>query len=247
MTIIIVTVIGDAGPPNSVVSRLRNLRLFERLGPQELHRMAGFMDTRNYRPGECIFEADEQADRLYFVDRGIIKITIASLEGEERVLDVVTAGNVFGEPFLSKDNRRTVAAHALTAATIRTMSVETFMSVMEDLPALCIGFVDHLIDLQRRTLGRLNAQMQKDRGVRMLAVLLDLAERCGHRIGDDYALPDELTQVELARMIGLHRSAVSLLLNYYRRMGVLGGRGSAVVIHSAPAEALLRKAGALLS
>lgn len=247
MTIIIVTVAEDAGPPNSVVSRLRNLRLFERLGPQELHRMAGFMDTRNYRPGESIFEADEQADRLYFVDRGIIKITIASLEGEERVLDVVTAGNVFGEPSLSKDNRRTVAAHALTAATIRTMSVETFMSVMEDLPALCIGFVDHLIDLQRRTLGRLNVQMQKDRGVRMLAVLFDLAERCGRQVGDAYALPVELTQAELAQMMGLNRSTVSLLLNRYRRAGVLGGRGGSIVIHSAPTRTVLRNAGALLS
>lgn len=209
--------------------------------------MAGFLDTRTYRPGESIFEADEQADRLYFVDRGIIKITTASLEGEERVLDIVTAGNVFGEPFLSKDNRRTVTAQSLTAATIRTMGVETFTRLMEDLPALRVGFVCHLLDLQRRTLGRLNVQMQKDRGVRMLAVLLDLAERCGRQVGDAYALPEELTQAELARMMGLNRSTVSLLLNRYRRAGVLGGRGSVIVIHSGPTQSVLRNAGALLS
>lgn len=223
------------------------MRLFERLAPQDLCKVARFFDTRSYRPREFIFDAEERADRLYFVDRGIIKVAAASPEGEERVLDVITAGNVFGEPFLSMENRRTVTAQSLTAATVRTMATETFMSLMETLPNLCLSFVGHLMDLQRRTLSRLSVQMQKDRGVRLLATLLDLAERCGQRIGDNYALPAELTQGDLAGIIGLNRSTVSLLLNYYRRTGVLGGRGSVVVIHSAPTEALLRKAGGLLS
>lgn len=229
------------------VARLRNLRLFETLAPRELHRVARFLDTRYYRPGERIFDAEEPADRLYFIECGIVTITAESAEGEEHILDVITPGHVFGEPFLSKDNRRTVTAQSLTPATVRTMGAEAFMSLLGSLPNLCLSLVRHLMDLQRRTVGRLNAQMQKDRGVRVLAVLLDLAQRCGQRIGDDYALPAELTQAELARVIGLNRSTVSLLLNDYRRTGVLGGRGSVVVIHAAPAEALLRKAGALLS
>jgi CRP-like cAMP-binding protein len=36
----------------------------------------------------------------------------------ERVLDVMAAGNIFGEPFLSQNNRRTVAAESLSATAV---------------------------------------------------------------------------------------------------------------------------------
>ena len=233
--------------PQDPRSNLRSLRLFAGLGPQEVRETARFLDIRYYRPGEFIFDMGEQADRLYFLERGIIKVMIVSPDGRERILDVVNAGNTFGESYLSSGKHRTAAAQSLTAATVRTITLEAFTNLMETLPTLCLNFVRHLTDLQRRTLVRLDAQMQMDRGLRLLAVLLDLAERCGQRTGDQYTLPGELTQGELARMVGLNRSTVSVLLNDYRRNGVLGGQGGVIVIYSSPARAVLRKAGLLLS
>jgi CRP-like cAMP-binding protein len=93
----------------------------------------------------------------------------------------------------------------------------------------------------------LDAQIQMDRGLRLMAVLLDLAERCGRQTGDNYVLPGELTQGELARMVGLNRSTVNVLLNYYRRNGILGGQRGVIAINACPARAVLRKAGLLLS
>jgi CRP-like cAMP-binding protein len=201
------------------------------------------LDVRYYRPGEFIFDMGEHAGRVYFLERGIIKITIVSPDGRERILDVVNAGDTFGETFLSIGRRRTAAAQSLTASTVRTMALEVFMSLMQTLPNLCLNFIQHLTELQRRTLVRLDAQMQMDRGLRLLTVLLDLAERCGRRTGDAYTLPGELTQGELACMVGLNRSTVSVLLNYYRRIGILGGQGSTLVIHATPTRALVEGAG----
>jgi CRP-like cAMP-binding protein len=203
------------------------------------------LDVRHYRPGEFIFDMGEQAGTVYFLEKGIIKITILSPDGRERILDIVNAGDTFGEAFLSNGKRRTAAAQSLTSSTVRTMALEMFMNLMQTLPNLCLNFVHHLTDLQRRTLVRLDAQMQLDRGLRLLAVLLDLAERCGERSGDTYRLPGELTQSELARMVGLNRSTVSVLLNYYRRGGILGGQRGMLVIYAVPARALLEQAGLL--
>jgi len=221
--------------------------LFERLAPRELLEIARLLDARSYQPRTVIFRMGDQADRLYFLDRGIIKLTTVSPAGVERLLDVTGSGNIFGEPFLSRDSRHTLTAESLTPTAVWTMAAETFMGLLETLPTLCLNFVRHVTDLQRRALGRLLAQMEVDRGVRLVAVLLDLAERCGLRTCDDYTLPAELTQTELAHMVGINRSTVSLLLNRYRRTGVLGGHGSVVVVHSTPAKALLMKAGILLS
>ena len=208
--------------------------------------MARFLDIRYYRPGEFIFEMDERIDRLYVLEKGIVKVTNVAPDGRERILDVVKAGHTFGEAFLSSGKRRTTAARCLTATTVRTITLEAVSNLMRTVPNLCLNFVRNLTDLQRRTQARLDAQIQTHRGLRLIAVLLDLAERCGQGTGDDYVLPGELTQGELARMVGLNRSTVSLLLNHYRRNEILGGQGGVIVIYAGPARAALRKAGLLL-
>lgn len=233
--------------PQEPISSLRNLRLFARLVPRELRAVARCLDIRSYRPDEFIFDIGELADRLYFLNRGIIKVATVSPDGRERILDVVGAGDTFGETFLSSGKRRAAAAQSLTIATVQSMTTAAFMSLVEAIPNLCHNFVRHLIDLQRRTLGRLDAQMQMSRGLRLLAVLLDLAERCGQRAGDKYTLPKELTQGELARTVGLNRSTLSVLLNNYRRDGILGGQGGIIVVYPNPARSALKRAGLLLS
>ncbi|HVI84247.1 MAG TPA: Crp/Fnr family transcriptional regulator, partial [bacterium] len=155
--------------------------------------------------------------------------------------------STFGEAFLSGEKHRTAAAQSLTASAVRTISLESFSNLMRTLPNLSLNLVRMLTDLQRRTLARLDAQIQMDTGLRLMAVLLDLAERCGRQTGDNYVLPGELTQGELARMVGLNRSTVNVLLNYYRRNGILGGQRGVIVINTCPARAVLRKAGLLLS
>jgi CRP/FNR family transcriptional regulator, cyclic AMP receptor protein len=227
------------------VPRLGAMRLFEGLAPRELREVARSVDARTYRPRTVIFCMGDLEDRLYILDRGIIKLSTVSPDGVERVLDVMVAGSIFGEPFLSQNSRRTVTVESLTAASVWTMAADTFASSLNNIPTLCRNFVNHLMNLQHRALNRLIAQMETDRGVRLLAVLVDLAQRCGHRTDDDYTLPAELTQGELAQLVGINRSTVSLLLNDYRRTGVLGGQGSVLVIHATAAKSLLRKAGVL--
>jgi CRP/FNR family transcriptional regulator, cyclic AMP receptor protein len=233
--------------PQDPAPNLRDLRLFADLVPEQLREVARFSSTRRYRSGDFIFNMGDRADRLYFLERGIIKVTIVSPDGRERILDVVNAGEAFGELCLSGAKRRTAAARSLTATIVRAITFDAFTSLMQTFPNLSFNFVRYLTDLRRRTLGRLDAQIQMDRGLRLLAVLLDLGERCGRRTGDSYTLPEELTQGELARMVGLNRSTVSVLLNDYRRDELLGGKGGTIVIHSSPSRAALRKAGLLFS
>lgn len=50
-------------------------------------------------------------------------------------------------------------------------------------------------------------------------MLVDLAEHVGQRTGDTYTLPEELTQGDLARMVGLNRSTVSRFINWVQAQG----------------------------
>ncbi len=225
---------------------LRNVHLFKGLATRELRELAPLLQTHDYHRGQFIFHMGEKADRLFFLDRGTVKISRISPEGEERILDVFNRGDTFGELFFGKDKRRVASAQAMTSVTARTMTEEAFMGLMRTRPDLCLNFVRHLVDHGRRTLARMEALMHVASGPRLLAMLLDLGERCAPLADDRYTLPGKLTQENLARMAGLNRSTASKIINEYRRNGILGGQRGMLVIHRSRARAALKKAGLTL-
>ncbi len=227
------------------IGNLRNVHLFKDLTPKELRDLAPLLDVHHYRRGEFIFHAGEKADRLYFVDKGSIKTSVVSRDGEERILDILRAGDTFGELFFGREKLRAATARALTDAIVWTMGEEKFMEFMRLRPDLCLSFIRHVVDQQRRTLARMEAMMQVRSGPRLLAILLDLAERCARREGDCYVFRGGLTQEDIGRMAGLNRSTVNVLINEYRKKGILGGEGGTLRLHLKPVRAFLEKAGLL--
>ncbi len=225
---------------------LGSVRLFKGLTDRELRKLAPLLEARQYRPGQFIFQVGEKADCLYFLDRGIVKISLTSPDGEESLLDVFKAGDTFGELFFDKSRRRVAAAQAVTDVAVRLIPEEVFRGLMRTWPALCLSFIRHLVDQQRRTLTRLTALLHVASAPRLLATLLDLGERCAPLVDDRYTLPGELTQESLAKMAGLNRSTASRIINDYRRLKILGGQRGMLVIYRSRTRTALKKAGLTL-
>lgn len=223
---------------------VRDLRLFETVTPRELRKLKPLFQIRHCRQGEFLFHVGDAAKLLYFVEQGVIQVSSISSEGDEHILDIFKPGDVFGELFVSDEHHRTAAAQALSTVTVRTLSEEAFKRVIRIFPNVCHNFVRCLVEDQRRTLVRMEAVMHMGAGVRLLTFMLDLAERCGTRTnGYCTLLPGKFTQSDLARMVALDRTTVTLFINRYRRQHILGGHRSIVLIHLARARAFLRKTG----
>lgn len=228
------------------IEKLRNIRFFEHLTPEEQRGLSPLLEVRHYRKGELLFRMGQPADRLYFLQEGTVKVSALSPTGAERILDIFKPGDTFGEQIFSADKRRVGAAQALSHVTAQTVTEEGFRRLMQMHPGICPNFVRHLVGRQRRILMRLEALLHTQVSTRLLAILLDLGQRCAQLVDDSYNLPGEVSQADLARMSGLNRSTVSLVINDYRRRGVLAGKGRRIVIHRTPALALLKSAGLAL-
>ncbi len=74
--------------------------------------------------------------------KGSVKISILSSGGEERILDILRAGDTFGEIFLGREKLRAATARALTDAIVWTMVEEKFMEFVRLRPDLCLMEVD---------------------------------------------------------------------------------------------------------
>jgi len=223
---------------------VRDLRLFETLTPWQLRKLKPLFEVRHYRQGDVLFQTGDTGNLLYFIEKGAIKVSLISAEGDERILDIFKPGDTFGELFVSQGHQRTATAQALSAAVVRTLTEDAFKRMMQAVPDVCHYFVRSLVEDQRHMLVRLEAVMHMGAGPRLLTFLLDLAERCGRRTnGYSTLVPGRITQEELGRMVGLNRTTVTLLINRYRRKGVLDGRRNILLIHPTRARAFLQKAG----
>lgn len=189
----------------------------------------------------------EEASCFYIVEKGVVKVSRMLPTGDERVIQLHKPGDTFGWFYMNRWGRWTVGAQALTSATVRTIRREAFTRWMQSIPALSMNFIDNLIEQLRRMLVRVEALEHPEPGPRLLAILADLAEHLGEPASDSYTLPGFPTQGDLARMAGLNRSTVNLLINGYRREGILGGRRGVLVVYGAPTRAILMKAGLAVS
>jgi len=91
---------------NAVSVLRRPQRLFAGLAPQELLHLSSLLDVHHYRRGEFIYHTGDKADRLYFLDKGAIKVNAIAPDGEERILDIVKPGEIFGALFVGPDGCR---------------------------------------------------------------------------------------------------------------------------------------------
>jgi len=199
--------------------------------------------TQHYRRGAFLFQPGEVADQLFWVCQGIVKLSAPTLQGGERLLNIFWPGDFFGTLWLSHDQRRVSSAQALSPVTVQATTNFGLTQFLRRCPDLHTDLLQNLFDQQGRNTLRVGALLNADIGERLLAILLDLGERYGQPIADGYRLAADLTQEDIAHLVGLDRSTTSLLINRYRRDGVLGGRGRLLEIYQAPVRALLEQAG----
>ena len=205
--------------------------------------LAPYLHTQHYRRGAFLFQAGEVADQLFWICQGIVKLSAPTLEGGERLLNIFWPGDFFGMLWLSRDQRRVSIAQALSPVTVQTTTNGGLTQFLRLRPDLHTDLLQNMFDQQHRSMLRVEALLSADIGARLLAILLDLGQRYGQPIADGYRLAADLTQEDIAHLVGLDRSTTSLLINRYRRDGVLGGRGRLLEIYQAPVRALLEQAG----
>jgi CRP-like cAMP-binding protein len=189
-----------------------------------LGRIAAQKSTREYRDKEKIFSQGDDADAMFYIESGHVKLTVASKGGKKAILAILGKGDFFGENCLLNNSRRTTTATALQSSTIACIMKTVLSDIMDREPAfssllVCnllsrIGhieedFTDHLLNSSERRLARL---------------LLRLSH-FGQKSKAELAIL-HISQSTLAEMVGTTRSRVSFFMNRFREMGLIKYNGT---------------------
>lgn len=182
---------------------------------------------------QMIFSQGDQADAIFYVQKGKVRLTVVSKTGKEATIAIVDEGNFFGEGSLAGQLLRMGSATAMTDCEILRVEKKTMINALHREPALSEMFVAYLLARNIRYEEDLADQLFNSSEKRLARVLLLLA-RFGKEGVPETVVP-KISQETLAEMVGTTRSRVSFFMNRFRKLGFIqysGGVDGALQVHS---------------
>jgi len=176
-----------------------------------------------------IVRQGEPSRSLYFVTRGLVRISSVLPTGRQVVVALIEPGEVFGEAALLGEPSP-VEARAVSFATVVPIDVLALQAVLQRQPATATEVLRLLASRLRRTAGALEDALALDVGGRVSRRLHELAVRHGVPDTTGVRLGVFVTQEDLGRMVGASRESVNRSIRALASKGLILRRGRSVVI-----------------
>jgi CRP-like cAMP-binding protein len=180
--------------------------------------------------GDVLFREGEPGDRLYVIAEGKIKLGRRSNDGRENLLSILGPGEMFGELSLFDPGPRTATASAVTDAIVYELRHHALVQWVSDHPAVAMHLLGALARRLRRTNDTLADLVFSDVPGRVAKALLDLSHRFGEPAEDGVRVAHDLTQEELAQLVGASRETVNKALADFAARNWVRREGRAVVL-----------------
>lgn len=203
--------------------------------------LARQLSPAELRRGDTLYEQDQPADGLYIILDGKVKLCCRAPDGREKLLEIRGPADVLGAVSALDLGPRTASAIAITDVSAATVDGEQLRMWMAERPQICDRLIRHLAGRLRRANLRLLDVVFDDVPGRVAKELLHLAHRFGSRQGELMSVRHDLTQRELAQLVGATRESVNKALCDFVHRGWITTDGKATIIHSP--ELLAKRAG----
>lgn len=204
--------------------------LFAAIDPEAAQALFTSMRPLRLLRGHAVFHEGEPGDRLYVIGSGKVKLGRRSSDGRENLLSVLGPGEMFGELSLFDPGPRTATATAVADARLYELTHTELIDWLERYPAVAKHLLEALARRLRRTNEALADLVFADVPGRVAKALLDLSTRFGEPAEDGLRVAHDLTQEELAQLVGASRETVNKALADFASRGWVRREGRAVVL-----------------
>jgi CRP-like cAMP-binding protein len=179
---------------------------------------------------QTIFTQGDEADAVFYIQEGKIRLTVVSKIGKEATLGILSAREFFGEGSLAGQTLRMGSATAMTDCELLQIDRKAMMRALHREHAFSDLFVAYLLARNIRYEEDLVDQLFNSSEKRLARMLLLLAH-FGKEGMPEVVIP-KISQETLAEMIGTTRSRVSFFMNRFRKLGFVDYGESGLQVHS---------------
>jgi CRP-like cAMP-binding protein len=198
------------------LSLLRNHSLFRDLPAAVIEHLGSYMKTRRVVRGTTIFAKGDPGTGLMGVLAGTVKVSVASAEGKDIVLNLFHEGEVFGEIALLDGRPRTADATAMSDCELVVIERRDFVPFLSDHPDVMLKFIEILCSRLRRTSEQVQDITFLNLPTRLAKTLLQLTAA---EDGSAAARKAAVTQREISQMIGISRESTNKQLRAWAKRG----------------------------
>jgi CRP/FNR family transcriptional regulator, cyclic AMP receptor protein len=200
------------------LSLLRNHSLFRDLPPAVIEHLGSYMKTRRVVRGTTIFAKGDPGTGLMGVLAGTVKVSVASADGKDIMLNLFHEGEVFGEIALLDGRPRTADATAMSDCELVVIERRDFVPFLSDHPDVMLKFIEILCSRLRRTSEQVQDITFLNLPTRLAKTLLQLTAA---EDGSATARKAAVTQREISQMIGISRESTNKQLRAWAKRGLI--------------------------
>ena len=193
-------------------AEVRKAPLFSALDDESSATLRESMLPVKVSKGNTLFKEGDAGDRLYVVVEGKLKLGTTSTDGRENLLSILGPGEMFGELSLFDPGPRTATATAVTDARLLSLSNDKVIGWVSQHPKVSLQLLGRLAQRLRRSNEVLADLVFSDVPGRVAKAIMDLGNRFGVQKEDGLHVNHDLTQEELAQLVGASRETVNKAL-----------------------------------
>ncbi len=192
-----------------------------------------------YGANRTIFRQGDQADSVFYLRRGKVRISVTSRQGKAAIVAILDSGDFFSEGCLAGQPLRIASATAITNCSLVRIDRPLMARMLHEQHKLSELFLAHLLSRNARYEEDLVDQLFNSSEKRLARILLLLAH-FGKESKTETILPS-INQENLAQMVGTTRSRVSHFMNKFRQLGFVDYDGGALTVNSGPLSVILHE------
>src|ERR1700748_3467378 len=225
---------------DDVDETLARAGIFQGVEPAAAEALAQSLEPVEFPRGHVIFAEGEPGDRLYIIQSGKVKLGRKSPDGRENLLAIMGPADMFGELSIFDPGTRTSSATTVTEVRALAMDRAALREWISKRPEIAEQLLRVLARRLRRTNNMLAELIFTDVPGRVAKQLLQLAQRFGTQEGGALRVTHDLTQEEIAQLVGASRETVNKALADFAHRGWIRWEGKSVLISDS--ERLARRA-----
>lgn len=191
--------------------------------------MAPSLVTLDFRDRAVVYGQGDRLASLFWLLKGIVKLSHITEGGIQLTTDVMGPGSVFGSTLAAHISEHT--ATALGEIHVVKVTHEDLNSLAGESPEIVAFLCAELETWQKRTERKLITVLTKKVETRLVETLRELAQVFGTPCPHGYALEIPLTQQDIADLVFVSRPAVTKAMNALRRRGVLDYRRELICVN----------------
>lgn len=203
---------------------------FGSLSLHERFQLNSLVRHHRYEKGEPIFAQGSMISGCYVLCQGKVQLAHRTRDGRVQIVKFLRDGECFGEEGFWQASPSSVSAQALADSVAGWISPADFQELLRRNSSLALEIQKRLAGEVRELRVRLAEQAYLGTRERLIKLILELGEKYGHKSDHGLVIDLELTERELAEMLGNTHEWVCKTLRILWKQGLVAYRRGELII-----------------